>query len=141
MDVADDGPQPVRVTLRGVDQQVADLGRQVASGQVVLDPEAGDRLRTALRRQIEDVADWVDRARGLSRPIPLGRNPVGWAMAGKFERRADGDQVSLMIALERYRAVLASVLVAVETAIRGYEDSDHDAALRLRGLGGSEGGR
>src|SRR6187431_2566593 len=75
---------------------VAALNASVKSGEVVLEPEAGERLLTTLRGQADSAADWLNRLRGMSRPVPLGTNWVGEAMSGKFERRADGEDVSFV---------------------------------------------
>ncbi|WP_234995757.1 hypothetical protein [Streptoalloteichus hindustanus] len=113
-----------RVALAQAVAQVDALKRDVDAGRLSLDPTAGEQLRTALREQV-DIADaWLARARGMGRRIPLGDNPVGAAMAEKFERRAEGRDDSCVAVLEQYRAVLEDAHDAVADAMRHYRETE-----------------
>ena len=92
---------------------VAALNSAVRSGDVVLEPEAGDKLATTLRRQADATYDWLQRLRGMSRPVPLGSNWVGEAMSGKFQGRAAGEEVSFTSVLDQYHRMLLQALDAV----------------------------
>jgi hypothetical protein len=111
---------------------VAALDQAVQSGQVVLEPEAGRKLLTTLRGQADDAAEWLNRLKGMSRPVPLGTNWVAEAMSGKFERRADGEDVSFVTVLDQYHQMLVKAHDAVDEAIRRYQTTDHGSADTLR---------
>jgi hypothetical protein len=98
------------------------------ANHLVLDGTAGERLIAALSEQIVLVDGWISRARELARPLPLGANPVGTAMADKFSQRADSGDGSLVAVLERYRAVLEQARAAAGDSMRLYRDVErHDA--------------
>ena len=69
-----------------------------------------------LRDQPARVESWLRRAQGLARRAPLGENPVGHAMAAKFEHRAGAvdDDMSLAGVLMPYRRVLVAAHDAVD---------------------------
>jgi hypothetical protein len=64
--------------------------------------------------------------------VPLGANWVGEAMSGKFERRADGEDVSFVMVLDQYHQMLVKAHDAVDEAIRRYQTTDHGSADALR---------
>ncbi|MBP2322983.1 hypothetical protein JOF56_003368 [Kibdelosporangium banguiense] len=107
---------------------VAALDAAVKSGDVILEPEAGERLLTTLRGQADSAAEWLNRLRGMSRPVPLGTNWVGQAMSGKFERRADGEDVSFVNVLYQYHQMLVKAHDAVAEAIARYQTSEEGSA-------------
>ncbi|MFC0116212.1 hypothetical protein [Kibdelosporangium aridum] len=115
---------------------VAALDTAVKSGQVTLEPEAGQRLLTTLRGQADAAAEWLTRLRGMSRPVPLGTNWVGEAMSGKFERRADGEDVSFVNVLAQYHQMLLKAHDAVDHAIRGYQSTERGSAQAFHGVSG-----
>ena len=110
---------------------VAALNASVKSGEVVLEPEAGERLLTTLRGQADSAADWLNRLRGMSRPVPLGTNWVGEAMSGKFERRADGEDVSFVNVLYQYHQMLVQAHDAVAEAIARYQNTEQGSVQAL----------
>jgi hypothetical protein len=111
---------------------VAVINNAVRAGELMIDPEAGERLRTTLRHQADAAADWLERLRGMSRPVPLGTNWVGEAMSGKFEKRADGEDVSFVAVLDQYHRTLTQAHATVDEAIRRYQTTDDDSATALR---------
>src|ERR1041384_8330742 len=74
-----------------INGQTVELGENIKSGKVMLDPATGEELRKLLREQVDQVDSWLARAGRLARPAPLGANPVSDAMSTKFESRAEGD--------------------------------------------------
>jgi hypothetical protein len=128
-----DDPTPP-ATING---QAIELGENIKSGKVMLDPATGEELRKLLREQVEQVDSWLARAGRLARPAPLGANPVGDAMANKFESRAEGDPYSFVNVMSAYRTVLQDTHDQVSAAITKFQqvDEDHRAALtKLQGI-------
>jgi hypothetical protein len=134
----DDNPAPVAdapitpaghaaTTLSERMVDVAALDNAVRAGEVVLEPEAGEKLLSTLRGQADSAADWLNRLRGMSRPVPLGTNWVAEAMSGKFERRADGEDVSFVNVLAQYHQMLEKAHATVGEAIRRYQTTEHGA--------------
>ncbi|CAM4186674.1 hypothetical protein KIPE111705_44180 [Kibdelosporangium persicum] len=127
-DAAADAPStPAAHAATSLSERMADvaaLDAAVKSGQVVLEPETGQRLLTTLRGQADAAAEWLNRLRGMSRPVPLGTNWVGEAMSGKFERRADGEDVSFVNVLAQYHQMLLKAHDAVDHAIRSYQATE-----------------
>lgn len=117
---------------------VAVISNAVQAGELMIDPEAGERLRDTLRRQADAAFDWLERLRGMSRPVPLGTNWVGQAMSGKFERRADGEDVSFVAVLDQYHRTLKQAHDTVDEAIRRYQTIDDDRATALRRIATTE---
>lgn len=111
---------------------VSALDNAVRAGELVIEPEAGEQLLETLRRQADAAADWLERLRGMSRPVPLGTNWVGEAMSGKFERRADGEDVSFVAVLDQYHRMLLQARGAVDEAMRRYQATDEGSADALR---------
>jgi hypothetical protein len=111
---------------------VAALDAAVRSGQVVLEPEAGEKLLATLRGQADAAGEWLNRLKGMSRPVPLGTNWVAEAMSGKFERRADGEDVSFVSVLGQYHQMLVKAHDAVDEAIRRYQASEHGSVAAFR---------
>lgn len=111
---------------------VAVISNAVRAGELMIDPEAGEKLRDTLRRQADAAADWLERLRGMSRPVPLGTNWVGEAMSGKFEKRADGEDVSFVAVLNQYHRTLTQAHDTVDEAVRRYQTNDDDSATALR---------
>ncbi|MET0237533.1 MAG: hypothetical protein ABW224_23000 [Kibdelosporangium sp.] len=110
---------------------VAALDAAVRSGEVVLEPEAGERLLSTLRGQADSAAEWLNRLRGMSRPVPLGTNWVAEAMSGKFERRADGEDVSFVNVLYQYHQMLVKARDAVAEAIQRYQTTEQGSVQAL----------
>lgn len=130
--------------LNAPSAEVAELRSQVESGQVVLDPGTGQRLQAALSDEVERVAGWAQRVRGLARKAPFGNNMVGEAMADKFQQRAEGDPDSFAATLDQYRKVLTDAHDAVSDAMRRYAQTDQSVADdfgKIERLGGVGGGR
>lgn len=107
----------------------------IDSGQVSLEPGAGEQLRTVLAEQIDQVDTWLSHANTLSQRAPLGANPVGEAMAAKFELRADGDALSFVSVMTAYRDVLVQTLDAVTSAVHAIEHVDDDSRTTFTDLG------
>lgn len=108
------------------------LSESVGSGQVQLDPTAGEELRKALQSQLDQVDDWLQRAdHSIARPALLGANPVGDAMRGKFTHRASGEQHSFVSVMTAYRTVLDQTKTSVVEAISNFTrlDEEHQAEL------------
>jgi hypothetical protein len=123
------------VTLSGRMADVAAIDAAVRSGAVVLEPEAGERLLNTLRRQADAAEDWINRLRGMARPVPLGSNWVSHAMSGKFERRADGEDVSFLPVLVRYHSMLRDAHEVVDEAMRRYQTNEEGSARLMRRTG------
>lgn len=117
---------------------VAVISNAVQAGELVIEPEAGERLLNTLRGQADAAASWLERLRGMSRPVPLGTNWVGEAMSGKFERRADGEDVSFVAVLDQYHRTLLKAHGAVDEAMRRYQTTDDDSATALRRIASTE---
>lgn len=114
--------------------QVRALRADLESGELRLDPSAGDELTAALLEQRDRVDAWLKRVEALAGPAPLGRNPVGEAMAAKFAKRASGDEASFAEVLRRYRHVLDEARDAVNDAMRRYRELEDGAADEFRKL-------
>lgn len=130
----DDEPPPPPLTVNG--QSIA-LNENVNSGKVLLDPATGEELRKLLREQVDQVDSWLERAGRLARPAPLGTNPVGDAMAHKFEARADGEPLSFVSVMGAYRDVLQQTHDSVSTAIENFQRVDDEHRAELAKLNGS----
>ncbi len=117
---------------------VAVISNAVNAGELVIDPETGEQLLNTLRGQADAAAGWLERLRGMSRPVPLGTNWVGEAMSGKFERRADGEDVSFVAVLDQYHRTLVQAHGAVDEAMRRYQTTDDDSATALRRIASTE---
>jgi hypothetical protein len=131
MYIADQAAPP---TING---QAIELNENISSGKVTLDPATGEELRKLLGEQIEQVDSWLARAGRLARPAPLGANPIGDAMANKFEARAEGDPYSFLNVMTAYRTVLQDTHDQVSAAITKFQqvDEDHRANLtKLQGI-------
>jgi hypothetical protein len=123
----DDQPvQPAEAASRlaGLAANMATLRHDIESGQLTLDPQAGKQIRDMLAQQIEQVDGWLAQARDLARRAPLGQNPVGTAMAGKFEERAGGEGTSFAGVFTSYRQVLQDTDDTVAEAMRLYREVD-----------------
>ncbi|GGM51269.1 hypothetical protein GCM10012275_22760 [Longimycelium tulufanense] len=127
-DTAAAAPAPASIALERTAEQVGQLRKDIRVGQIVLDPAAGEQLKSALRDQLDLTDAWLERARGMGRRVPLGANPVGQAMAEKFQHRAEGADDSCTAVLERYRTALADAHDAVEEAMRRYREVDEAQA-------------
>ncbi|MBP2325042.1 flagellar hook-basal body complex protein FliE [Kibdelosporangium banguiense] len=123
----DDQPvQPADMSKRlsALAANMATLRHDIESGQLTLDPEAGKQIRDMLAKQIDQVDGWLEQARGLARRAPLGENPVGHAMAGKFEQRAGGEGTSFAAVFSSYRQVLQDTDDTVGEAMRLYRETE-----------------
>lgn len=88
-----------------------------------------------LAGQIDRVDNWLDRARSLARRVPLGQNPVGDAMAAKFEDRAGGmGTTSFANVFTSYRQVLCDAHDTVGEAMREYRDVEQRTTEEFRKL-------
>lgn len=110
----------------------APLRESVNSGQVSLNPEAGDKLTKVLNAQLDQTDAWLERINRLARPAPLGANPVGAAMSQKFESLASGDETSFHAVITAYREVLRQTQEAIGSAIRNTRAADEDLATTFR---------
>jgi hypothetical protein len=115
--------------------QVNQLGDNVHSGKVTLDPAVGAGLVAALRAHSDDIADWQRQVGSLARELPMGANPVGSAMGQKFSQRAVGHDVALSTVLAQYRATVDDATGAIENAMsryRGTEEEIHQSLGRIQ---------
>ena len=115
---------------------VTTIRENVVAGRLTLDPAAGDKILSMLRDQMDRVDAWSRRAQMLARRAPLGQNPVGQAMAAKFEHRAGAtdDDMSLAGVLTMYRQVLLDAHDAVDQAMKLYRRTEEDHANGFRKL-------
>lgn len=136
-----EGRQPTDQAATSLAERMADvalINNAVRAGELVIDPEAGEKLLDTLRGQADAAAGWLSRLRGMSRPVPLGTNWVGQAMSGKFEKRADGEDVSFVAVLDQYHRTLLQAHSAVDEAMRRYRTTDDDSAAMLRRIATTE---
>ncbi|SES22561.1 hypothetical protein SAMN05216188_1272 [Lentzea xinjiangensis] len=115
------------------DKDAVPLRETVSSGQVQLDPAAGEELRKQFQAQIDQVDSWIERANSsIARPAPLGANPVVDKMRDKFTHRAEGEQYSFVSVMTAYRAVLEQTKNSIVAAIENFTrlDEEHQAELK-----------
>ncbi|WP_191295667.1 hypothetical protein [Lentzea cavernae] len=115
------------------DKDAVPLGETVRSGQVQIDPTAGEDLRKQLQAQIDQVDSWIQRATSsIARPAPLGANPVGDKMRDKFTHRAEGEQYSFVSVMTAYRTVLEQTKNSIVEAIGNFQALDEDQQAELK---------
>jgi len=115
------------------DKDAVPLGETVRSGQVQIDPTAGEDLRKQLQAQIDQVESWIQRATSsIARPAPLGANPVGDKMRDKFTHRAEGEQYSFVSVMTAYRTVLEQTKNSIVEAIGNFQALDEDQQAELK---------
>ncbi|MGW6441977.1 hypothetical protein [Lentzea sp. NPDC055074] len=115
------------------DKDAVPLRETVSSGQVQIDPTAGEELRKQFQAQIDQVDSWIERATtSIARPAALGANPVGDKMRDKFTHRAEGEQYSFVSVMTAYRTVLEQTKNSIVEAIGNFEalDEEHQAELK-----------
>lgn len=115
------------------DNDAVPLKDTVTSGQVQLDPAAGEELRKQFQAQIDQVDTWLERANNsIARPAPLGANPVGDKMREKFTQRAEGEPYSFVSVMTAYRTVLEQTKNSIVEAIDNFNrlDEEHQAELK-----------
>ncbi|GAA3667010.1 hypothetical protein GCM10022267_61830 [Lentzea roselyniae] len=121
-----------RMYIVGDNDAVA-LRDTVSSGQVQLDPAAGEELRKQFQAQIDQVDAWIEHANtSIARPAPLGANPVGDAMRDKFTHRAEGEQYSFVSVMTAYRTVLEQTKNSIVEAIENFTRLDEDQQTELK---------
>lgn len=115
------------------DKDAVPLQDTVSSGQVQLDPTAGEELRKQFQAQIDQVDSWIERANtSIARPAPLGANPVGDAMRDKFTQRAEGEQYSFVNVMTAYRTVLEQTKNSIVAAIENFTRLDEETQAELK---------
>ena len=115
------------------DKDVVPLRETVTSGQVQIDPDAGEELRKQFQAQIDQVDSWIERAKSsIARPAPLGANPVGDKMRDKFTHRAEGEQYSFVSVMTAYRTVLEQTKTSIVEAIGNFEALDQEQQAELK---------
>lgn len=115
------------------DKDAVPLQNTVSSGQVQLDPAAGEELRKQFQDQIDQVDAWLEHANtSITRPAPLGANPVGDAMRDKFTHRAEGEQYSFVSVMTAYRTVLEQTKNSIVAAIENFTRLDEEAQAELK---------
>ena len=125
-------PDTARMYIVGDNDAVA-LRDTVSSGQVQIDPTAGEELRKQLQAQIDQVDSWIERAdNSIARPAALGANPVGDRMRDKFTHRAEGEQYSFVSVMTAYRTVLEQTKTSVVEAIENFTRLDEDQQAELK---------
>jgi hypothetical protein len=113
--------------------ELAAVRDHVQSGSLRLDPEAGERIRAMLSKQMDEVDGWLERARGLTQRPPLGLNPVGETVAGTYESRAGGeDDTSFIAVFASYRQSLQDTDDTVREAVQRYHEADDRNAERFK---------
>ncbi|KAA2262670.1 hypothetical protein F0L68_12300 [Solihabitans fulvus] len=121
-------------TLMISTDRITMLADTVNSGRVVMEPETGQRLLTALRQHADDVERWRARSWELLRPLPMGDNWVTANMGAKlYNRVANGDQ-SFTQVLDHYGKAVHAAAGAVTEAIRRYEHNEHDQAATFNAI-------
>lgn len=114
--------------------EVGAIRKAVDADGLQLDPAAGRDICGMLQEQMDRVDAWLRRLGGLTGQVPLGRNPVGTAMAAKFAGLAEGEDGSFVGVLTRYRRILADAHDAVSDAMRRYADIDDSVGESFRNL-------
>jgi hypothetical protein len=99
------------------------------SGGFALDGASGHDLVSALEAHLDRIEDWSARATALAHPLPLGANPVGAAMSGRFSWWAGESFAS---ALAGYRVALEGARDAVRDSILLYSSVDDERAGGFR---------
>lgn len=110
----------LRQAVVGVNQ----LSANVRDGKVTLDPATGAALLAALREHADDINNWMRRTGELAQHLPMGNNPVGTAMAGKFSGRAEGENMALATVLAQYHDAVSAATDAIDAAMRQYQANE-----------------
>lgn len=110
------------------------MRKAVEANGLRLDPASGKDICLMLDEQMSRVDAWLRQLGGLAGHAPLGRNPVGTAMAAKFAGLADGANGSFVEVLTRYRRILDEAREAVNDAMRRYDEIDAGIADSFRKL-------
>lgn len=129
--------QPMRAATQRLQASAAAVGTlrtDVAAGRLKLDPAAGREVQELLADQMDQVDAWLRRSDDLGRRAPLGQNPVGEAMAGKFVDRTTSEGDSFTGVLTQYRQVLDEAHDAVAEAMRRYQIADEHAVDMFQNL-------
>ncbi|GAB2686425.1 hypothetical protein GCM10027271_56400 [Saccharopolyspora gloriosae] len=137
MQVGTEQAQPMMAAKQRLQASAAAVGTlrtDVAAGRLKLDPEAGREVQDLLTEQLDQVDAWLRRSDDLGRRAPLGQNPVGEAMAGKFADRATSEGDSFTGVLTQYRQVLDEAQDAVAEAMRRYQTADEHAVDMFQNL-------
>ncbi|MGA6167440.1 hypothetical protein [Amycolatopsis magusensis] len=127
---------PTQATVVALAARVEGLRKQVASGDLAVDPAVGEEIRRMLTEQMDQVEVWLRRSIDLSRQAPLGQNPVAEAMAGKFQQRAGDADSALAGVLVPYRELLAKAHETVGVAMQRYGDFEGHSTNLLRDANG-----
>lgn len=118
--------------LRAAVANVAQLGADVRSGRVVLDPATGAKLLATLQQHSVDVGDWSASTQTISRSLPMGNNPVGAAMSAKFTGRVEGHPQALVTVISMYHDAVNSACQAISQAMAQYADNEDSISSAMR---------
>lgn len=118
--------------LRTAVTDVAQLGADVRSGKVVLDPATGAKLLATLQQHSVDVGEWSASTQSISRGLPMGNNPVGAAMSAKFTGRIESDPQALVTVISMYHDAVNSACQAISQAMAQYADNEDAISTALR---------
>ncbi|AOS64445.1 hypothetical protein [Actinoalloteichus hymeniacidonis] len=127
--------------MDGMAKRIGTIKEDIESGDLYLDPAAGEEIKNMLQEQMDRVDGWIERANSLARRAPFGANPVGEAMALKFEDRAGGEGTSFRGVFTPYREILGEAHEAVTQAMNLYqqiEQDNVDSFKRIRPGGDNE---
>ncbi|GAA4551427.1 hypothetical protein [Amycolatopsis samaneae] len=102
------------------------------AGQVGIDPDAAQTVLNKIRTGKDAVETLLANAGALAEKPQLGANPVGQAMAAKFEHRAEGGNDSYAAALRNLLGQYEAAEQGIVTAMARYHEIDHAAAEPFR---------
>ncbi|MFE0021867.1 hypothetical protein [Amycolatopsis sp. NPDC059021] len=102
------------------------------AGQVGIDPDAAQTVLKKIRTGKDTVEALLAGAGALAEKPKLGDNPVGRAMAAKFEQRAEGGNDSYAAALRNLLSQYEAAEQGIVTAMAKYHEIDQAAADPFR---------
>ncbi len=110
------------------------LKASAGSGELALDPDAGAGFLKGMKEHLEVLRSallGVDEIRTVG---GFGNCPTGWALEGRFSKKADGGDDSLATQLRAHIVETQLIIDTVEQSIKNFREMDaaHSANIKAK---------
>ncbi len=108
------------------------LKTSAGAGELSLDPDAGAGFLKQMKEHVDALRLALKRVDDIRTVGGFGNCPTGWALEGRFAKKADGGSDSLANQLRAHIAETQLIIDTVEQSIKNFREMDAQNSAKVK---------
>ena len=108
------------------------LKASAGSGELALDPDAGAGFLKQMKEHLGALDSAMKGVSAIRLVGGFGNCPTGWALEGRFAKKADGGSDSLATQLRAHIAETQLIIDTVEQSIKNFRETDAQNSAKIK---------